>query len=142
MPIVQQYQLIDKGLTILYYVNPQHRISGNPNKSVWIVKPNEEFDCFHFTYKNRWVVVNDAWGFLLNKTNNFVQLGIGQNNEELKIAKFKKNPTKEEWHGYPCNYMTKTQDIPSDTILKMWVDQKYIKKSKMSKIQRQLLCNL
>ena len=140
--MIPQYQLTDKGMTIQYYVNPQHRKKGNPNKSIWIVKPNEEFECFQFTYMNRWVVVNEAWGFLLDKTNKFVKLGTGQNNEELKIAKFKKDPTKKEWHGYPCNYMTKTQDIPFETILKTWVDEQYITKAKMSKIQHQLLCNL
>ena len=87
-----QYQIEDAGVTITYNVNPQHREKNNPNKSIWIVKPDVEFDCFKFTYEKDWVVDDEAWGFLLNDQKKFVLIGLGQDDEELKIAKFKKNP--------------------------------------------------
>ena len=143
MPEVQfQYQLEHEGQTITYNVNPQHREKDNPNKSIWIVKPDVEYACFKFTYEKEWVVENEAWGFLLNEKKDFVLIGLSQENEELKIAKFKKNPNAAEWHGYPCNYMAKKQDVPSDTVMKAWVDAQYMTKAKMSKIQHQFLCNL
>lgn len=68
MPEVQfQYQLEHEGQTITYNVNPQHREKDNPNKSIWIVKPDVEYACFKFTYEKEWVVENEAWGFLLNE---------------------------------------------------------------------------
>lgn len=128
--------------TVVYLSSPKHRQVGNPHKSIWIIIPGEEFGCFKYTYENEWVVENEAWGFLLDSNDKFVLLGMGLNNEELKIAKFKKDPNTTEWHGYPCNYMANTYDVPADSVLKKWVDLHRITKAKMSKIQQALSCNL
>lgn len=132
----------DKGIQIMYSVNPQHRDPGNPNKSIWIVKPPVEIDCFLFTYNKGWVDECSAWGFLPDANAKLIELGIGTNNEILKLARFRKDPNAEEWHGYPCNYAAKIHDVPADTIMKDWVAQNYITKAKMFKIQHCLLCNL
>ena len=143
MPDIQfQYQFKYKQNTITYSASPKHRQVGNPHKSIWIVTPIEEFGCFKYTYDNQWVVNNEAWGFLLDANGKFIVLGHGLNQEELKIAKFKKDPNAVEWHGYPCNYMVNTYDVPSDTILKKWVNLHKISKAKMAKIQKTLSCNL
>lgn len=143
MPDIQfQYRLVYKKTVIIYNVNPQHRVRGNPNKSIWIVAPDVEFACFKYTFENQWVDGNDAWGFLRDENKKMVLLGSGQNNEELKLAKFKKYPTADEWHGYPCNYLTKSQDVPTDKVLRDWVEKRYISKAKMNKIQHQLVCVL
>ena len=143
MPDIQfTYQFEYDKKEVHYLSSPKHRQIGNPHKSIWIVTPDEEFKCFKHTYENKWVVENEAWGFVLNANEKFTVLGQGLNNEELKIAKFKKDPNATEWHGYPCNYMANTYDVPSDIVLKKWVELHRITKAKMSKIQQTLSCNL
>lgn len=137
-----KYQLNHKDESLTYLVSPKHREKNNPHKSVWIVSPDEEFDCFKYTYTNDWVENNEAWGFLIDGNNKLRVIGIGLNDEELKIAKFKNKNNSVEWHGYPCNYMANTYDVPSDAVMKKWVEQNRITKAKMSKIQRNLSCNL
>ena len=133
----------DEGNVILYYlVSDKHRQRGNPNKSVWIVSPNEEYGCFEFTYENNWIEDNDAWGYLSDGSNHLVVLGQGIDGEQLQIARFKKDPNAAEWHGYPCNYIANTNDVPPVKIIQKWVDKKAITKAKMSKIQRGIACNL
>lgn len=143
MPEIQfSYQFNHKGETVTYLVSPKHREKDNPHKSVWIISHDEEFGCFKYTYKNDWVVNNEAWGFLLDADDKLRVVGIGLNDEELKIAKFKKDPNSVEWHGYPCNFFVNTYDVPSEAVMKMWVAQKRISKAKMSKIQRNTPCSL
>lgn len=143
MPNIQfTYQLNLKDEKVTYLVSPKHREKNNPHKSVWIISPDDEFGCFKFTYENVWVENNEAWGFLLNENNKLIVLGVGLDDEELKIAKFKKDPNAIEWHGYPCNFMANSYDVPSDNVMKKWVTAKIITKAKMSKIQHNLSCSL
>ena len=70
MPEVQfQYQLEHEGQTITYNVNPQHREKDNPNKSIWIVKPDVEYACFKFSYEKEWVVEKERGdGYLFHRS--------------------------------------------------------------------------
>lgn len=143
MPDIQfTYQFEFNGEAVTYLVSPKHREKNNPHKSIWILSPDGEFGCFKFTYENAWVENNEAWGFLLDENKKIVVLGVGLDDEELKIAKFKKAPNAIEWHGYPCNYMANSYDVPSDIVMKKWVTAKIITKAKMSKIQHNLSCSL
>lgn len=136
------YLKIDDNTTIVYLISPAHRKFGNPHKSIWIITPIKEFNCFCGTMQSGWVEVDDAWGHLLDANSKFVVVGIGVNGEELKIARFKNDPSAKQWHGYPCNYMANSYDVPPETILKRWVLTGVINKAKMSKIQHCLSCNL
>lgn len=140
--ILFQFRLDYNNEIVIYNVNPQHRVRGNPNKSIWVVTPEVEYSCFKFTYEKGWVDDNEAWGFLTQDNKKLLLLGIGQDDEELKLAKFRKDPNSAEWHGYPCNYMAKSQDVPSCKVMIEWVKKKFITKAKMNKIQHQLVCNL
>lgn len=133
---------IDENTTVTYLISPTHRKAGNSHKSVWIISFDDEFGCFCFSYSNGWIESDDAWGYYLDKNSQLVILGIGVNKEELKLARFKKDPIAAQWHGYPCNYMANSYDVPPETILKKWVLKGAITKAKMSKIQRCLSCNL
>ena len=126
----------------VYLISPAHRKFGNPHKSIWVIKPKEEFGCFCYSIQNGWIEEDDAWGYLLDANSKFVVIGEGVNGEDLKIARFKSDPNAEQWHGYPCNYMANSYDVPPETILKKWVSTGTINKAKMSKIQRCLSCNL
>lgn len=133
---------IDDTTTIVYLISPAHRKTGNPHKSVWTVSFDNEFGCFCHSYTNGWVEADNAWGYSLDANSKFVLLGVGVNGEELKLARFRKDPTATQWHGYPCNYMANSYDVPPETILKKWVLTGAINKAKMSKIQHCLSCNL
>lgn len=133
----------DKGEIILdYHVSDKHRQWGNPNKSIWTVSPDMEYGCFDFTYQNNWIEDNSAWGFLLDGSPHWVLLGKGIDGEELQIARFRKDPNAAEWHGYPCNYIANTYDVPPVSIMREWVEMNVITKAKMSKIQHGIPCNL
>lgn len=143
MPEIQfRYQLKHNEEVVNYLVSPKHREIGNPHKSIWIIVPAEEFACFKYTYENDWKDGNEAWGFLLDQKERLIVLGKGLKDEELQLAKFKKDPKASEWHGYPCNYMANTYDVPPDAVLKKWVELHRISKAKMSKIQHNLSCSL
>lgn len=143
---MKQYLLeIDDNETIVrfvYLVSPAHRKFGNPHKSIWAIKPKEEFACFCSSIQNGWIDEDDAWGYLLDANSKFVIIVVGVNGEDLKIARFKTEPNAKQWHGYPCNYMANSYDVPPETILKKWVSTGTITKAKMSKIQHCLSCNL
>lgn len=144
MRVLATYEMKDNnGKVILFYlVSDKHRQWGNPNKSIWTVLPKEEYHCFQFTYQNNWIEVNDAWGYLPGGGKHLKILGRGINGEKLQLARFRRDPNATEWHGYPCNYISNTYDIPSTSIMKQWVEKKVITKAKMSKIQQGIACNL
>jgi len=125
-----------------YIISSQHRKIGNPNKSIWKISFRAEVKCFIWTISENWINQTEAWGVKIDKTNTLEIVGLNDNGERLKIAKFVDGNGNDVWHGYPADYMNKTQDRPTTTILKVWVDNGYISKSKMSKIRRGQPCNL
>lgn len=132
---------LTKHTTSNYIISSQHRRNGNPNKSIWTVSFNEEVDCFIQTINENWKNGNEAWGLRVIGT--ILQVvGLNNGSEELKIAKFVDGTNTNVWHGYPADYMSKSQDRPTTNILKVWVDKKYITKAKMSKIRLGQTCNL
>jgi hypothetical protein len=124
-----------------YIISSQHRRKGNPNKCVWIITFDDEVNCFVRTIQQNWRAGTTAWGVIV--VNNIVQiLGRNSSNEELKIAKFVDGNDNEVWHGYPADYMLKSNDRPDTPILQAWVNNGYITKAKMSKIRLGHSCNL
>ena len=124
-----------------YIISSQHRRRGNPNKSIWTIPFDEEVNCFIQSMEGNWKLDNEAWGIKIN--GNVLQvLGVGNNRNELKIAKFVDGTNTNVWHGYPADYFNKSQDRPATAILKVWVDNGYLTKAKMSKIRLGQSCNL
>lgn len=124
-----------------YIISSQHRKAGNPHKSIWTITFSEEVDCFLFTVKENWKQENKGWGIKICD-NTLQVLGINSNKEELKLAKFVDGGNTDIWHGYPADYLYKSQDRPTTEILRIWVIKGYITKSKMNKIRQGLPCNL
>lgn len=124
-----------------YIISSQHRRKGNPNKCVWIVTFDQEVNCFIQTIQQNWRAGSEAWGLIAS--NAVLQVvGRNTNNEELKLAKFVDGNDNEIWHGYPADYMMRSQDRPTTGILQSWVNSGYITKAKMSKIRLGHSCNL
>ena len=126
-----------------YLISSQHRIKGNPNKSIWTISHAEEVDCFIQAFNKNWKSEYEAWGIKLSNKNLEV-VGENQREKKLKLAKFvNKNKTDANyWHGYPADYMNKAQDRPTTNILKEWVADGYLTKAKMRKIRNGQSCNL
>jgi len=124
-----------------YIISSQHRRTGNPNKSVWTITYDEEIECFIQSMNGKWKLDTQAWG--LKVVNNVIQIiGLSPDNQELKLAKFVDGNNINVWHGYPADYMKKSQDRPTTNILQIWVRSGFITKAKMSKIRLGQSCNL
>ena len=81
-----------------------------------------------------WKAGTEAWG--VKVLGDVLQvLGLNNNKQELKLAKFVDGTNTNVWHGYPADYVSKSQDRPATNILKIWVDSGYLTKAKMSKIR-------
>ncbi|RNI31956.1 hypothetical protein EFA69_05465 [Rufibacter immobilis] len=124
-----------------YIISSQHRATGNPKKTVWTIDFNEEVECFKQSKISEWIQDNYSWGV---KAIDSVLQYIGHNfeNETLKLAKFVDGNENDIWHGYPADYLRRSQDRPPTFILKSWVDKGYLTKAKMNKIRRGQPCDL
>ena len=124
-----------------YLISSQHRRRGNVNKCVWTISFDEEVECFVNTISNQWKIGSAAWG--VKVTNKIPQVvGVNNSREELKLAKFVGGIKTNIWHGYPADYMNRSQDRPATLILQSWVKKGYITKAKMTKIRLGQPCNL
>ena len=124
-----------------YFISSQHRKKGNPNKSVWTITFNEEVSCFIQALTGNWKTEKEAWG--IKAINNILQvIGLSADEKELKFAKFVNGANTNVWHGYPADYLRKAQDRPATQVLKVWVENGYLTKSKMSKIRLGQSCTL
>lgn len=132
---------IDKELTTTYIISSQHRAIGNPNKTVWTIDFDDEVECFKYSKTSDWIDDKYGWGIKVVNSN-LQHVGHNFENETLKLAKFVDGNQNDIWHGYPADYLRKSQDRPPTFILKCWVDQGYLTKAKMNKIRRGQSCNL
>ena len=124
-----------------YIVSSQHRGRRNPHKSTWIITIEEEIECFIQAVNNNWRIETEAWG--VKTFGGILQVvGLNYNQQELKLAKFVDGNSTNVWHGYPADYMSKSQDRPTTSILKVWVKNGFLTKAKMSKIRQGQSCNL
>jgi hypothetical protein len=124
-----------------YIISSQHRKTGNPKKCIWTIDFTDEVECFINAKNRSWTTGTTGWGLKLAGT--ILQtVGINFSSEELKMAKFVDGDANNKWHGYPADYLNKTHDIPSTTVLRMWVNAGYIGKSHFLKIRQGKPCNL
>lgn len=124
-----------------YIISSQHRKTGNVNKSLWSISNEEEVLCFVETIKQKWIDGANAWG--VKVVNNALQkVGANNDGQTLKIARFVDSYSADVWHGYPADYIRKSNDRPTTNVLSDWVKKSYITKAKMAKIRQGQLCNL
>jgi len=143
MPYISdtKIDLTGQSVTSNYIISSQHRRVGNPNKSIWTISFEDEVTCFVHTITNKWKIGPDAWG--IKVIGDILQVvGLNNDKQELKIARFVDGTNTDIWHGYPADYMRKSKDRPSTAVLKSWVKSGFITKAKMSKIRTGQSCNL
>ena len=144
MPYITDTEIeieLEEELSTKYIISSQHRATGNPNKTVWSINFDDEVECFTQSKNSKWIENNCGWG--LKITNSTLQ-NIGHNfmNETLKFAKFVDGKGNNIWHGYPADFLRRSQDRPPTFILKNWVEEGYLTKAKMNKIRRGQSCDL
>jgi hypothetical protein len=127
---------------IHYKIRSVHRRHGNSEKCIWVISLQEEVDCFKFSADEKWLEDTKGWGLKVNSGGGLSQIGISDQQEVLKIAKFKDSNSTREWHGYPADYCRRKQDRPSIRILMDWKDRGLISKTKMDKIKQYKRCSL
>lgn len=103
-----------------YRINEQHR-RGNPRKSQWTVKEDNELDIFACSLKKNWVSLCQYYSYgLLIRDNVKEKLGESIDKQDLYIAKFICNQNL--WHGYPCGDKPEDLEKISDNTLQSWKD--------------------
>jgi hypothetical protein len=128
---------------IIYYkIRSVHRRRGNPEKCIWTITMEEEVDCFQDSANNKWLEDRKGWGLKVNSERRLSEIGISDQQEILKIAKFVDSSSTGEWHGYPADYCRRNQDKPSTRVLMDWKKRGLISKTNINKIKQGKRCNL
>lgn len=131
---------INENRKVIYMISKKHR-DESPQKSKWIIPINIEINLFEQAIRLGNEKNYTAWN--LFKCNNAISvIGISQDGQELKLAKFVDGNKNDRWHGYPANYLRNNQDIPPSNVLDLWVNNKFITPATMAKIRRGQRCNL
>ncbi|MGI0489474.1 hypothetical protein ACN4EK_29010 [Pantanalinema rosaneae CENA516] len=127
---------------IHYKIRSVHRRHGNFEKCIWTISPQEEVGCFQVAASEEWLEATEGWGVKINAEGRLEQIGVSEQDEVLKIAKFVDSSSTREWHGYPADFRRRQQDKPSERVLIAWKNRGLINKTKMSKITQRKPCNL
>lgn len=126
---------------LFYTYNSVHR-NNMINKSQWQISKPEELRCFVRTDNREWIVGSDGWGLHL-EDDCIKYLGVAQDHlTQVFIAKFKNDTPHNTWHGYPADHQTNAQDVPDRQILKNWLEDDLLPKSKIRKIMGMKPCKL
>jgi hypothetical protein len=139
---------VDAQINVSYKVRSVHRRKGNSKKCIWTLNPKEEVDCFRdaasakWLDANAWSIAKHGWGLKVNANGGLEEVGISDQGESLKIAKFVDSSLNYEWHGYPADYSQRKQDKPPISVLADWKERRLITKTQMSKIKQFQRCNL
>ena len=124
-----------------YTIKLDHR-NKSKEKSQWTVSHQDEITIFVDAYTRIWVNKDNAWGVFFNN-GKLDYLGVAQDHfTQVFIAKFINDTAHNNWHGYPADHQSHPQDIPDESILKNWLDNDILPKSKINKIARGKPCKL
>lgn len=107
-------------------------------KSQWSISPNQEIVCFNLAHSKGWTEADKGWG--LHYSNDVLDyLGLAQDHRtRVFIAKFVGNQG--NWHGYPADHQKNQQDIPTERIRRIWMNDNVLKPAKIRKITKGQPC--
>lgn len=125
-----------------YTFNPSHR-NRMTKKSQWTISEEAELAAFVRASEHEWIINDEhAWG-VHHTEGNLEYLGLAQDhNTEVFVAKFVNDVPHKNWHGYPADHQSNTQDIPPTSVLNDWIRTGLLKARKVRKIQRGQPCKL
>ena len=126
---------------IQYGCHPAHR-NRSPDKSQWTIEPLEEIACFIHTHQQGWIVGTRAWGLhLINGNPRY----LGTTHDRARIlfvARFEDGTSSNQWHGYPADHQTKTNDRLPEEIKELWTRNRVLPPAKIRKLAKGQRCNL
>jgi hypothetical protein len=123
------------------YVINQHHRNGNRAKSQWRITIPDEKASFENARTNGWLTPDTGWGLHL-VNGNAVVLGVAQDHAtSVFLAKYVGSASG-PWHGYPADYRSNSQDIPTPHVLGEWCVKGLFSAAKIRKISRGQPCNL
>ena len=123
-----------------YQPNPVHR-NRTPGKSQWTITMQEEHNSFAQSVRHGWIEATSAWG-LHTPNGQPLKLGLTQDHSNsVYIAKFVGLPLG-PCHGYPADHTRCMRDIPSERILRSWLQNSLLTAPKARKILKGMKCNL
>lgn len=123
-----------------YLFHLKHRGAPQNGISTWIVNCQEEYDLADNALQNGYVEETETKPIAYNLSKDKALKIIGQRKKdskmlELKLAKFV-NSNPQEWHGYPADHMSNSQDRPSDETLNKLYKNNIIDKTDMNRLLR------
>jgi hypothetical protein len=125
----------------VYQHHPDHR-NGTTGKSQWIVTEANERAIFDSARTSRWLAANLGWGIHV-LAGRAEYLGEASNGgRRLLVAKFVAGNNPKIWHGYPADHQKRIEDIPNATILRDWMQRRFLNAAKVRKLMRGQPCNL
>lgn len=126
----------------VFYVNhPPHR-NNAAEKSQWCISEVEERDCFAKALSKRWILDDVGWGLHL-VDGRVGYLGVGRDHRTpVFIAKFVDSNNTALWHGYPVDHRMNVRDRPEESVLKRWLDDDVLPRTKIRKLVRGQPCSL
>ena len=123
----------------VYKAVSYHR-NGTANKSQWLIDVFDEIVLFVNAITLEYIVGTRGWNVLV-RNQQLVPIGVTVQGEPSYIGRFTSTGNG-EWHGYPGDYKRSVSDIPHSKVLHKWVENAYITKAAMLRIQLQKPCNL
>jgi hypothetical protein len=134
-------------LSNVKYIHKMDHRNQSDEKSQWIISKTQERDCFVNAMTSGWnLPIHHCWG-LHFEDGKVSYVGITARNEpethNLFIAKFVDSNQNDRWHGYPADPSgEKQQDIPPEPILKLWLQEEYLRGATIRKLSRGQKCRL
>ena len=129
----------------IQYSRPSYHRDGTPNKSKWTITVVEEKQVFVNAHSSNWLssLDNDGWG-CHRISGSLEYLGIGQDQcTKVFISKYVcSRANVNDWHGFPADHQSNTQDIPPSKILFDWQKIGIINKPQMRRIMKGQPCSL
>lgn len=109
-----------------------HRKSGNPQKAIWDVSPDYEFETFKEADEKDWYDTSDSyWGIRDDG-----RAVLGSRGERLCKFPNPSNPN-DEWHGYPVSPLERgPADAPPKALVDHWHQQQVISKTTHRRIMQ------
>ena len=133
-------ELFDIGKENYVYKAVSYHRNGTANKSQWQIGVFDEIVLFANAIKLEYIVENRGWNVFLQHQQ-LLPVGVTAQGEPSYIGRFTSTGNG-EWHGYPGDYKRSVSDIPHSRVLHKWVENAYITKASMLRIQQQRPCNL
>lgn len=133
-------ELFNIGTEDCVYKAVSYHRNGTADKSQWQIEVFDEIVLFANAVTLGYIVGNRGWNVMVHDQQ-LVPIGVTTQGEPSYIGRFAFTGNG-EWHGYPGDYKRSVSDIPSTKVLYKWVENAYITKATMSRIQKQKPCNL